>query len=123
MQSTLGGAVCGGRCLSVSVPEFAWGDQKLYPSPMMDLFDRQIVAYSIGVSPNLQLTNSCLRSALATLRDGHTPLVHSDQGFQYQHPSWRRLLDQAGATQSMSRKGNCYDNAVIENFFGHLKER
>jgi transposase InsO family protein len=47
---------------------------------------------------------------------------HSDQGFQYQHASWRALLAGAGAVQSMSRKGNCYDNAVMENFFGHLKE-
>ena len=48
--------------------------------------------------------------------------MHSDQGFQYQHRSWRLLLKNAGATQSMSRKGNCFDNAVIESFFGHLKE-
>ena len=48
--------------------------------------------------------------------------MHSDQGFQYRHASWRALLEGAGAVQSMSRKGNCYDNAVMENFFGHLKE-
>jgi putative transposase len=60
--------------------------------------------------------------ALATLECEQTPLVHSDQGFQYQHVSWRNLLQGAGALQSMSRKGNCYDNAVMENFFGHLKE-
>jgi putative transposase len=48
--------------------------------------------------------------------------VHSDQGFQYQHTSWRKLLQNAGAVHSMSRKANCYDNAVMENFFGHLKE-
>ncbi|MDH6284653.1 IS3 family transposase [Prescottella agglutinans] len=103
------------------VTEFRVGDRKLYLSPVMDLFDRQIIAHSIGPSPTLQLTNSSLRAALATLDDGQTPIVHSDQGFQYQHPSWRRLLADAGATQSMSRKANCYDNAVIENFFGHLK--
>ncbi|MDH6284160.1 putative transposase [Prescottella agglutinans] len=103
------------------VTEFRVGDRKLYLSPVMDLFDRQIIAYSIGESPNLQLTNSSLRAALTTVGDGQTPLVHSDQGFQYQHSSWRRLLADAGATQSMSRKANCYDNAVIENFFGHLK--
>lgn len=106
------------------VTEFRIGDDKVYLSPVMDLFDRQIIAYSLGTSPNLQLTNNSLRSALATLDDGAAaaPLVHSDQGFQYQHISWRHLLAEAGATQSMSRKGNCYDNAVIENFFGHLKE-
>jgi putative transposase len=104
------------------VTEFSVGDRKLYLSPVMDLFDRQIISYSIGLSPNLELTNSSLRDALATLDGGQKPLVHSDQGFQYQHTSWRRLLEGAGAVQSMSRKGNCYDNAVMENFFGHLKE-
>jgi putative transposase len=104
------------------VTEFGVGDRKLYLSPVMDLFDRQIIAYSIGSSPNLELTNTSLRDALTTLKDGQKPLVHSDQGFQYQHASWRTLLEGAGAVQSMSRKGNCYDNAVMENFFGHLKE-
>ena len=104
------------------VTEFSVGDRKLYLSPVMDLFDRQIISYAVGPSPNLDLTNTSLRKALATLGFGQKPLVHSDQGFQYQHVSWRNLLQGAGATQSMSRKGNCYDNAVMENFFGHLKE-
>lgn len=104
------------------VTEFRVGEEKLYLSPVMDLFDRQIIAYSIGTSPNLQLANSSLRKAISTLDRAQRPLVHSDQGFQYQHRSWRLLLKNAGATQSMSRKGNCFDNAVIESFFGHLKE-
>jgi putative transposase len=104
------------------VTEFSVGDRKLYLSPIMDLFDRQIISYTIGSSPNLELTNASLRQALTRLQDGQKPLVHSDQGFQYQHVSWRTLLEGAGAVQSMSRKGNCYDNAVMENFFGHLKE-
>jgi putative transposase len=104
------------------VTEFRVGERKLYLSPVMDLFDRQIIAYSVGTSPNLELTNASLRDALSALRAGQNPLVHSDQGFQFQHSSWRRLLQDADATQSMSRKGNCFDNAVIENFFGHLKE-
>lgn len=103
------------------VTEFRVGDQKAYLSPVMDLFDRQIIAYSIGRAPTLQLTNTSLIDAIATL-DDETPLVHSDQGFQYQHLSWRRLLADSGAVQSMSRRGNCHDNAVMENFFGHLKE-
>ena len=104
------------------VTEFSVGDRKLYLSPVMDLFDRQIISYTIGSSPNLELTNTSLRQALATLADGQHPLVHSDQGFQYRHVTWRVLLEGSGAVQSMSRKGNCYDNAVMENFFGHLKE-
>ncbi len=104
------------------VTEFSVGDRKLYLSPIVGLFDRQVISFSIGMSPNLELTNTSLRQALACLEQGQQPLVHSDQGFQYQHVSWRNLLQGAGAVQSMSRKGNCYDNAVIENFFGHLKE-
>ena len=104
------------------VTEFRVGERKLYLSPVMDLFDRQIISYSISSSPNLELANSSLRNALACLEPEQKPLVHSDQGFQYQHAFWRQLLHDAGATQSMSRKGNCYDNAVMENFFGHLKE-
>ncbi|MEO5316922.1 IS3 family transposase, partial [Pseudarthrobacter sp. CC12] len=104
------------------VTEFSVGDRKLYLSPVMDLFDRQIIAHSISTSPNLDLTNNSLRAALTCLEPGQQPLVHSDQGFQYQHISWRGLLANVGAVQSMSRKANCYDNAVMENFFGHLKE-
>jgi putative transposase len=105
------------------VTEFRVGDAKTYLSPVMDLYGRKIVAYSIRRSPNLELTHSSLDAALATLEPcSRGPLVHSDQGFQYQHASWRKLLTDANATQSMSRKGNCYDNAVMENFFGHLKE-
>ncbi len=103
--------------------EFSAGGQKLYLSRIMYLFDRQIIAYSgVGLSPNLELTNTSLRKALNILEPGKNLLVHSDQGFQYQHITWRNLLNKAGATQSMSRKANCYDNAVMENFFGHLKE-
>ncbi|MGW9263913.1 IS3 family transposase, partial [Gordonia terrae] len=95
---------------------------KLYLSPILDLYNREIIAHSISRSPNLDLTHSSLRAALATLEPGQRPLVHSDQGFQYQHKTWGRILAEAGAQQSMSRKGNCYDNAVMEAFFGHLKE-
>ncbi|MCJ0894083.1 IS3 family transposase [Rhodococcus sp. ARC_M5] len=104
------------------VTEFRVGEAKLYLSPVMDLFDRQIISYSIGKSPTTEFTNRSLRAALGTLGEQECPIVHSDQGFHYQHSSWRRLLADAGAIQSMSRKANCYDNAIIENFFGHLKE-
>lgn len=104
------------------VTEFHVGESKIYLSPIMDLFDRSIVSYSWGTSPALPLVNNPLKEALATLQNGESPMVHSDQGFQYQHLSWRNLLAGAGARQSMSRKGTCLDNAVIEGFFGHLKE-
>ena len=104
------------------VTEFRVGHRKVYLSTVMDLFGREIIGHTAGTSPNLQLTNSSLRQALRTLQRGEKPIVHSDQGFQYQHASWQKLLTDAGCLQSMSRKGNCLDNAVMESFFGHLKD-
>lgn len=69
------------------VTEFQIGDRKVYLSPVMDLFDQSIVAYTWGTSPSLPLTNTSLQQALSTLENGEHPLVHSDQGFQYQHQS------------------------------------
>lgn len=103
------------------VTELRVGEEKRYLAPVMDLFDRQIIAYTVGAAPNLTVATSALQAALATLPPGAQPLVHTDQGFQYQHRAWRTLLAEAGAMPSMSRKGNCLDNAVIESFFGHLK--
>ena len=104
------------------VTEFRIAGRKLYLSPVIDLFDRSVVAYTCALAPTLELTNSSLRAAIATLPAGAAPLVHSDQGFHYRHASWRTLLDDAGLTRSMSRRGNCLDNSLAENFFGHLKE-
>ena len=104
------------------ITEFRVGERKVFLSPVMDLFDRQIIAYTVGPSPTLTLTNTALERALATLPAGQKPLVHTDQGVQYQHRTWHALLARVGATPSMSRKGTCLDNAVMENFFGHLKE-
>ncbi|MET1043391.1 MAG: IS3 family transposase [Microbacteriaceae bacterium] len=105
-----------------NVTEFRVGHRKVYLSPMIDLFDRSVVAHSVGLSPSLEQTNTSQKQAVATLEPGQQPLVHADQGFQYRDGSWRRILDRVGATQSMSRKATCLDNAVAENFFGHLKE-
>lgn len=104
------------------VTEFRIGHRKVHLSPVIDLFDRSVIAYTHGPSPSLELTNSSLRKAISTLAASSAPLVHSDQGFQYQHASWRTLLTDAGLTQSMSRRGNCLDNSIAENFFGHVKE-
>lgn len=101
--------------------EFRIGADTLYLAPVLDLYDRQVIAYGIGRSSDLALATSAVRQAIATLGPNDHPLVHTDQGFQYRHPAWQQMLAAAGATQSMSRKGNCLDNAVIESFFGHLK--
>jgi transposase InsO family protein len=62
-----------------------------------------------------------LGKALATLDDDDRPILHSDQGWQYQMPAWRRMLENRNIAQSMSRKGNCFDNAAMESFFATLK--
>lgn len=104
------------------VTEFKIAEQKVYLSPVLDLFDRSIVSYSVSESPNVAFTNKSLTEAIGTLAADEAPMMHSDQGFQYQHASWQKLLSNANMAQSMSRKGNCLDNSVMENFFGHLKE-
>lgn len=118
------------RCFTPDTPNTVWtsdvtefrvAGSKVYLSPIMDLFDRAIVSYSVSTSPNTAFTSQSLRDAIAQQSPGSGLLVHTDQGVQYQHSSWRDLINSIGGVQSMSRKGNCYDNAVMENFFGHLK--
>lgn len=104
------------------ITQFRIGAHNVYCSPIMDLFDRQIIAWSVGISARADLTLMALQDALRSLPADATPIVHSDQGAQYHHASWQHMLTAANAQPSMSRRGNCLDNAVIENFFGHLKE-
>lgn len=103
------------------VTEFRIAGEKLYLSPILDLYARDIVSYTIAERPVLSMVTSMVERAAATLPAGASPILHSDQGWQYRHPRYQRLLQERGLTQSMSRKGCCLDNAVIENFFGQLK--
>lgn len=103
------------------VTEFRVGTRKVYLSPIYDLFDHSVISYQLSTSPSTALTTQSLQTAFETQRPGTGLLVHTDQGFQYQHSTWRTIIDNHEGRQSMSRKGNCYDNAVMENFFGHLK--
>lgn len=107
--------------LTTDVTQFKVCDQKVYLSPVMDLFNREIVAYSISTSPNLWQIREMLAGLFKKLPKDARPLFHSDQGWQYQHIEYQRLLAEHNITQSMSRKGNCMDNGAIENFFGRLK--
>ena len=107
--------------LTTDVTQFKVCDEKVYLSPVMDLFNREIVSYSISTSPNLQQIREMLDGLFAKLPADATPLFHSDQGWQYQHAEYQRLLSEHNITQSMSRKGNCMDNGAMENFFGRLK--
>ena len=103
------------------VTQFKIGDEKVYLSPVMDLFNREIISYSIYLSPNLEQVRDMLQGLFDKLPDEARPLFHSDQGWQYQHAEYQRLLSEHHITQSMSRKGNCMDNGAMENFFGRLK--
>ena len=103
------------------VTEFSLFGQKLYLSPILDLCSRDIVSYSISDKPVLSMVTQMLENAFAKIPDETQLILHSDQGWQYQHKQYQRMLKAKGIRQSMSRKGNCLDNAVIENFFGLLK--
>ena len=107
--------------LTTDVTQFKVGDEKVYLSPVMDLFNREIVSYSISKSPNLWQVREMLDGLFCKLPADATPIFHSDQGWQYQHAEYQRLLAEHNITQSMSRKGNCMDNGAMENFFGRLK--
>jgi len=106
---------------ATDVTEFSLFGQKLYLSPIIDLYSRDIVSYSICERPILSMVVKMLSGAFERIPDGTNLILHSDQGWQYQHKQYQRTLEKKGVRQSMSRKGNCLDNAVIENFFGLLK--
>ena len=103
------------------VTEFHLFGQKLYLSPILDLCSRDIVSYTISEHPVLSMVTTMLEQAFTAIPDGTGLILHSDQGWQYQHKKYQRMLKQKGIIQSMSSKGNCLDNAVMENFFGILK--
>lgn len=106
---------------TTDVTEFSLSGEKLYLSPILDLHSQDIVSYIISDRPALSMVTEMLSSAFEQISDGTGLILHSDQGWQYQHKQYQRMLASKNIRQSMSRKGNCLDNAVIENFFGHLK--
>lgn len=119
-----------GRNFSASEPNQKWttditqvniADTKLYLSPILDMYNGEIVSYTISRSPNLKLTTDMLKNAFRKVKDLKGLILHSDQGWQYQHKRYQHMLKQKEIIQSMSRKGNCLDNAMMENFFGLMK--
>lgn len=103
------------------VTEFSLHGQKLYLSPVLDLFNGEIVSHALSDRPSLQPVMDMLRTAFDSLPDRAKLIFHSDQGWQYQHKEFQRLLKKKGVQQSMSRKGNCLDNSAMESFFAVLK--
>ncbi len=104
------------------VTEFAIpaSTQKLYLSPVLDGFNSEIIAYNLSTSPNLEQVKTMLEQAF-TEKHYEDTILHSDQGWQYQHDSYHRFLESKGIQASMSRKGNSPDNGMMESFFGILK--
>lgn len=104
------------------VTEFAIpaSTQKLYLSPVLDGFNSEIIAFNLSCSPNLKQVQTMLEQAF-TEKYYENTILHSDQGWQYQHDSYHRFLESKGIQASMSRKGNSPDNGMMESFFGILK--
>ncbi len=103
------------------VTEFKVNNEKVYLSPVIDLFNQEVISYEVRKSVTLPLVTDMLEQATQKLKPHEKPIVHSDQGWQYQNRRYQSHLKEKGLPQSMSRKGNCLDNAVAENFFGILK--
>lgn len=93
------------------VTEFNVCDEKVYLSPIM--YNREIVSYSISLTPNFAQTKDMINNAIKMLKSSDRPILHSDQGWQYQMKPYQRILKENNITQSMSRKGNCLDNACM----------
>lgn len=106
---------------ATDVTEFNVSGKKLYLSPIIDLFNGEIISYDLSERPNFDQIASMLKKSFEKIPDQTNLILHSDQGWQYQMKQYQYLLRQKGIKQSMSRKGNCLDNAVIENFFGIIK--
>lgn len=103
------------------VTEFHLFGEKRYLSPVLDLCNGEIIAYNVMKRPVYRLVGEMLDKAIEYLKPGDQVILHSDQGWHYQMKQYQKTLEKHEITQSMSRKGNCLDNAVIENFFGLLK--
>ena len=103
------------------VTEFKVHDRKLYLSPIIDLFNGEIISYNLSKHPTFQQITDMLEKAFIKIKNNTNLILHSDQGWQYQMKIYQKMLKEKGIKQSMSRKGNCLDNSCAENFSGILK--
>lgn len=106
---------------TTDITEFQLPDRKVYLSPILDMYNGEIISYSISERPVLNQVMDMLDKAFEKHPHVEGLIFHSDQGWQYQHKRYQKRLQDMGIQQSMSRKGNCLDNSVMENFFGLLK--
>ncbi len=119
-----------GRDFAADAPNRKWAtdvtevkvkDKKIYLSPILDMFNGEIVSYIISCRPDLEMAMGMLDKAFKNTHIPEGLILHSDQGWQYQHPKYQKALKDRGIVQSMSCKGNYLDNAMMENFFGIMK--
>ena len=106
---------------ATDVTQFSLHGEKLYLSPILDMYNGEIISYNISSSPNFHQTIDMLEKAFSKIPNDTNLILHSDQGWQYQMKQYQEMLREKGIRQSMSRKGNCLDNSLMENFFGLLK--
>ena len=106
---------------TTDVSEFKIPAGKLYLSPIMDMYDGSIISHDISTSPNFEQTKRMIDGAFNQYEDLNGLIFHSDQGWQYQMSQYKKWLKDRGINQSFSRKGNCMDNSLMENFFGIMK--
>ena len=95
---------------------------RAYLSTILDLYDRKVVAYKISKHNDIKLVTDTLNEAIAKRKDVSGVILHSDQGVHYTSPKFHNLLKKYNIQQSMSRRGNCWDNAPQESYFGHMKD-
>ena len=109
------------RKWATDVTQIKIGSVKLYLSPIFDMFNGEIISYNISRKPDMEQIYDMLDKAFTRFDSLDGLILHSDQGWQYQHYGYRKRLEEHHIVQSMSRKGNCLDNAMAENFFGIMK--
>lgn len=106
---------------TTDVSEFKYFGGKLYLSPILEMYDSSIISYDISSSPDFNQTKRMINKAFESNPNLEGLIFHSDQGWQYQMKSYQKYLSDKGILQSFSRKGNCMDNSLMENFFGIMK--
>lgn len=106
---------------TTDVTEFKICGNKLYLSPVLDMYNGEIISYTLCKHPNLLMVTKMVRKALKKRNNVGNLIIHSDQGWHYQNRVYQKILTSRNITQSMSRKGNCLDNAMMESFFAVFK--
>lgn len=107
--------------LENDVTQINAGSEKCYLSPILDMYNGEIISYAISDHSDLNMVMEMLNRAYTARKVKHRLILHSDQGWHYQHTIYQKSLRNHEIIQSMSRKGNCLDNAMMESFFGIMK--